>query len=166
MADEENKEEEKIEKPQEKKGGLGKFLIILFLVIIIVAGGTYYVVTKFVIKSGPATPTPEIKLGPTIDLEAFVVNLRDVDRKRYLKVTMELELENNKKISKKLKKEVEAKLPALRDAIITLLSNKKSADITTTEGKYKLKKDILSILNSKLVTGKVVNIYFTEFVIS
>ncbi len=164
MADEEKEEVQ--EEKAEKKGGMGKFLIILVAVVIIVAAGTYFVVTKFIIKPAPGTPTPQITIGPTYDLEPFVVNLADQDRKRYLKVVMQLELENDKKVSKKLQKEIEDKLPVIRDAIITLLSSKKSSDISTPDGKMKLKKDIINTLNSKLVSGKIVNVYFTEFVIS
>ncbi len=165
MADEEKQEEVQEEEPK-KKGGLGKFLIILILVVIIVAAGTYFVVTKFIIKPPPGTPTPSITIGPTFDLEPFVVNLADTDRKRYLKVVMQLELENDKKVSKKLEKELKDKLPVVRDAIITLLSSKKSSDISTPQGKIKLKKEIIDTLNAKLVSGRVVNVYFTEFVIS
>ncbi len=165
MAEEEKQEEVQEEKP-EKKGGLGKFLIILIVVVIVVAAGTYFVVTKFIIKPPPGTPTPSVTIGPTFDLEPFVVNLADTDRKRYLKVVMQLELENDKKVAKKLEKELQDKLPVIRDAIITLLSSKKSEDISTPQGKINLKKQIIDTLNSKLVSGKIVNVYFTEFVIS
>ncbi len=163
---EEEKQEEVQEEKAEKKGGMGKFLIILVAVVVIVAAGTYFVVTKFIIKPPPGTPTPSVTIGPTFDLEPFVVNLADEDRKRYLKVVMQLELENDKKVSKKLEKEIQDKLPVIRDAIITLLSSKKSSDITTPQGKLNLKKEIINTLNSKLVSGKIVNVYFTEFVIS
>ncbi len=165
MAEEEKQEDVQEEKP-EKKGGLGKFLIILIVVVIVVAAGTYFVVTKFIIKPPPGTPTPSVTIGPTFDLEPFVVNLADTDRKRYLKVVMQLELENDKKVAKKLEKELQDKLPVIRDAIITLLSSKKSEDIVTPQGKINLKKQIIDTLNSKLVSGKIVNVYFTEFVIS
>ena len=166
MADEEEKKEETQDQEEKKGGGFKKFLIILVVVVILVAGGTYYVVTKFIIKPIPATPTPSTTIGPIIDLESFVVNLSDTDRKRYLKVTMQLELEDDKKVSKKLTKEIEDKLPVVRDAIITLLSSKKSSDISTPQGKLELKKEIINKLNSKLSSGKIVNIYLTEFVIS
>ncbi len=163
---EEEKQEEVQEEKAEKKGGMGKFLIILVVVVVVVAAATYFVVTKFIIKPPPGTPTPSVTIGPTFDLEPFVVNLADTDRKRYLKVVMQLELENDKKVSKKLEKEIQDKLPVIRDAIITLLSSKKSEDISTPQGKMALKKQIIDTLNSKLVSGKIVNVYFTEFVIS
>jgi len=166
MAEEEKQEEVQEEKVEKKGGGLGKFLIILIVVVIIVAAGTYFVVTKFIIKPAPGTPTPSVTIGPTFDLEPFVVNLADTERKRYLKVVMQLELENDKKVTKKLEKEIQDKLPVIKDAIITLLSSKKSSDISTPQGKLNLKKELINTLNSKLVSGKIVNIYFTEFVIS
>jgi len=52
-------------------------------------------------------------------LEPFLVNLADKESRRYLKLKVELEVDNEKSL-----KELEKSLPRIRDALILLLSSK------------------------------------------
>ena len=52
----------------------------------------------------------------------------------------------------------------IRDAIITLVSAQTSEDLSTTEGKEKLKLLIADSINSFLTSGKVTKVYFVDFV--
>ncbi|RLB21216.1 MAG: flagellar basal body protein FliL, partial [Deltaproteobacteria bacterium] len=61
--------------------------------------------------------------------------------------------------------EMDKRLPQLRDAILTLLSSKTFKDIGDLSGKYQLRAEILATLNRYLKTGKVNNVYFTEFIV-
>jgi flagellar basal body-associated protein FliL len=99
-------------------------------------------------------------IGSTYSLDTFVVNINDRDRDRYLKMKAELELEKPE-----LAQEMEARLPQIRDLIISLLGNKSFDDIRTIEGKNFLREELLLRINSLLVTGEVRRIFFTEFVV-
>jgi flagellar FliL protein len=56
-------------------------------------------------------------------------------------------------------------VPAMRDAVITLLSSKTSEQILTTEGKNKLREEIKSRINSLSPKIKVVEVYIVDFVV-
>lgn len=93
-------------------------------------------------------------------LDAFIVNLTDAQGTRYLKVVMQLEMDNED-----LSGEFDRKVPEIRDEIIMLLSSKSFDDLSTIPGKRSLKRGIIDTANKYLTTGKIVNVYFSEFVV-
>ncbi len=93
-------------------------------------------------------------------MDAFVVNLTDAQGTRYLKVVMQLEMDNEA-----LSKEFDQKVAVIRDEIIMLLSSKSFDDLSTVPGKRSLKRGIVDSANKYLTTGKIVNVYFSEFVV-
>lgn len=93
-------------------------------------------------------------------LEPLVVNVTGDGYNRFLKLRVEFETDDVK-----LKEEIEARLPQVRDAMIVLLSSKQLSDITDFEGKALLKEDILERVNDLLETGEVKSVLFTEFVV-
>ena len=99
-------------------------------------------------------------MGPVYNMETFLVNLNEPQGKRYLKakVTIELDTEN-------VQVELERRLPQIRDGVLTMLSSKAYSDISDLTGKYQLRAELISIINSYLKTGKIANVYFTEFIV-
>lgn len=95
-------------------------------------------------------------------LESFVVNLIDKASrgKRYLKITIELEVDNEM-----AKKKVSRYQPQIKDAILMLLTSQSYDEISTIEGKLDLKQTLLARINQAVGEGLVRRIYFTEFVI-
>ncbi len=158
--------EEKQEQP--KKSSKMKFLIILILALVVLGGGGFFAYMKFFKggeTEGEAETAPEKSKGklaqPIVHkLDTFLVNLSDPGGKRYLKLTMELELDNTKTVE-----EITRDTSKIRDVILTILSSKEYDDISTINGKLALKKEIVTRLNTLLKTGKIVNIYFTEFLV-
>ncbi len=53
----------------------------------------------------------------------------------------------------------------MRDAILMIIPTKRFADISTGEGKTALREEMIGVLNKVLVSGKILRIYFKEFVI-
>ncbi|NNL77873.1 MAG: flagellar basal body protein FliL [Desulfobacterales bacterium] len=102
----------------------------------------------------------EEMLGPIYALDTFIVNLANNGGNRYLRVTMDLELDN-----KNLESEVNKRLPQVRDSILMILPTKRVEDISSVAGKTTLRDEILGKINSYLAQGKITNIYFKEFVI-
>ena len=175
MADEEKKEQEQ-EEPK-KKGGFLKILIIALVAMIIGAGGGFFAYKMFFAKPAPppakdnasqtakkqeAPPVAPKKneILPIVDLDPFIVNLADKDQRRYLKVKMALEVSD-----KKVEEEVKKRMPEIRDIITLLLSSKTYADLSTIDGKLALKTAIVNRLNSIIISGRVTNVFFTEFVV-
>jgi len=101
-----------------------------------------------------------IGIGPLFSFDTFIVNLADPSGSRYLRMTIDVEVDNNVVIE-----EMKQRQPQLRDMIISLVSNKTYEDVSTTRGKLAIKEEIIRRFNLILTTGKVRNIYFTEFVV-
>jgi len=164
-------EEEKQQQEQESKGGKKKLILILiFLILVAAGGGAAY---KFLVLDKKKAETKEkqaekiieeIKatenVGVMFDLGTFVVNLADPDIERFLKVSVVLELKDQK-----VQAEAQKRLPEIKDAITTLLLTKKSSEIRTPEGIEFLKEEIAKRVNAILPLGGVKNVYFTEFII-
>jgi len=95
-------------------------------------------------------------------LESFIVNLMDNSGtgKKYLKITMELEV-----VGEAEKKKVENYKTQLKDTILMLLSSRSFEEINTVEGKMDLKQTLLARINQALGENVVSRIYFTEFVV-
>ena len=102
----------------------------------------------------------EKMLGPIFPLDTFIVNLADKGGKRYLRITIDLELD-----SEKLESEIEKRLPQVRDSILTILPTKRFEDISTAKGKAALRDQMLERINGLLAGGRITNIYFKEFVV-
>ncbi len=108
----------------------------------------------------------EATIGPLYRLDTLIVNLADHGGKRYLRVTMELELKPNEKVdAAEVVEEIEMRLAQLRDTILMILPTKQYAEISTTAGKIAVRDEIMSKLNTLLKKGQVAKIYFTEFVV-
>jgi flagellar FliL protein len=99
-------------------------------------------------------------LGPVFSLDTFIVNLADEGGKRYLRMTIDLELD-----SEELESEVKKRLPQVRDSILTILPTKRFDDISSAKGKTALRDQMLERINGLMARGKVTNIYFKEFVV-
>ena len=174
MADEEKKGQEQEE--GKKKGGFLKIIIIALIGMIIGGAGGFFAFKMFFAKTPPPKPDnasqtaqkaqaapvapKKNEILPMVDLDPFIVNLADKDTRRYLKVKMSLEVSD-----KKVEEEVKKRMPEIRDIITLLLSSKTYADLSTIDGKLALKAAIVNRLNSIIVSGRVTNVYFTEFVV-
>ena len=184
MAEEETTEEESA--PKEKKSSNMLMIIIIVVLILIIIIGA---VVAVLLMSGDdeavdATATPPAKersvakqptrsnavgfddtrkldeIGTLYPLDTFTVNLKSDSGRRYLKVTMSLELEGEE-----LSMELDAKAAVLRDRIIRILSSKTLEEISSKKGKQKVSQQIMDTLNAMLSDGRIKGIYFTEFVI-
>jgi len=142
-----------------------KWAGIMVIVLVI----SYFMVEKVLTpmflspKSEKPKPPPvdiKKKIGPIYNFEPIIVNLNEEGARRYLKVSLSLELSNTKVI-----KEIDLLKPRLLDSLITLLSSKSLKDIEDVKGKENLRREIVFKFNRQLNTGRVVNVYFGEFMI-
>jgi flagellar FliL protein len=163
MADEEKKEEGK-EEPA-KKGG-GKLVIILVLVVVLLGGGGAAAFFLLGGKKGGAKKADDgpddsavAKMGPTLSMRSFIINLDEPGGARYLKLSVDLEL-------RKALNEEQAKYTVrVRDAMIVYLSGLRMIDVQKRNAKLKLKKALVKLANKAYRARRVRNVYFKEFVI-
>jgi len=149
-----------------------KILIILIgvmMVFVLGLGGGFFMMWNKLSAMETQTQSPsdqdasvpvEKLLGPIFPLDTFIVNLADKGGKRYLRITIDLELDD-----KELESEVTKRLPQVRDSILTILPTKSFEDISSAKGKTALRDEMLERINGMLARGQITNIYFKEFVV-
>lgn len=98
------------------------------------------------------------EIGVLYPIESFLVNINSDQGPKFLQTQMEFELADPA-----LENEIARKKPALRDAILLILSSRGYKDLRDPQGMKRLRADILHSVNSLLTTGKVKNIFFTQF---
>jgi len=154
-----------------KKNKLIIIVISLISVIILgIMGAGFYMIWNKVSSFAPQKEeapekvveekTDEETIGPIFPLDTFIVNLADKGGKRFLRITMDLELSGND-----LANELTKRKSQIADGILMILPTKRFEDIRSVEGKIALRDELISKTNSFLKTGKITNIYFKEFVI-
>jgi len=148
-------------------------IIAMGVVMLLIMGGGFFLMwtkmSAMAVATQPkgeghgaaqAAEDPNKVLRPTLALEPLVVNLADEGGKRYLRVTMELEMEKPE-----LEEELKKRLTQVRNIVLMILPEKRFDDIRTTEGKAALREEIMGKVNPLLTKGKLTNIYYTEFVV-
>jgi flagellar FliL protein len=163
-------EKENQEQQQEEKGGGKKKLIIILIPVLLLAlgGGGFFVYKTFFAKEEKEKPPEKIaneikkaeEQGVELEVGTFVANLADKDADRYIKVTIIMEVQDEK-----VKEEATKRMPQIKDAINTLLFTKTSEELKSPEGIEKLKEEIIRRTNAILPLGGVKDVYFTEFII-
>ena len=158
------------EDKKEKKGSAMKFIVIGVAVLVLAGAGfiawqLFFTsktdeAAKEAIPTGEQAEKADESMSKTFTMETFVVNLNDPGGKRYLKTNIELEY-----MTDEMGEELKHRLPQLRDLILLLLSSKSLDDIQTVDGKIALRQELIQRINQTLTTGKIRNLYFTEFVI-
>lgn len=89
-------------------------------------------------KKKAAASKDEHAVPPTfVPLDPFVVNLADREVERFAQVGITLQIDDAK-----VAEEIKLYMPAIRNAVLLILSHKTSADLLTTEGKVKLADEI------------------------
>ena len=160
---EKNKPEEQAAEggKEKKKGSKLKWIIIGVVVLLALGGGgagAYFFLGKSVNKEAQAPPKPPI--GAVWAPDVFIINLADADADRYLKVVMNFELSDPLAVT-----ELDLMKPKVRDMVLGVLTVKGFKDLNNFEGKQRLKEEIAMRLNGHLTKGKVVQVYFTDFVV-
>ena len=99
------------------------------------------------------------KEGILFPLEAFTTNLAPGDGPRrfiWLSPVLKFSKESNEE-------EFKSRGPQIRDAIISTLNSKKPEDLLKIEGKSYLKEEIKAAINSFLIDGAVIDVYYIGF---
>ncbi len=158
----EEKEAAENEEAAPKKKSKLLFFAILGVALLLLAGGGFFAYTTLL-----APPPEEVKpqdpgevIGEIFALEPFVVNLADPAGKRYLKVQIQIELEDPLALEK-----AQRAAPKLRDNVIMMMTSLSFEEVMTPEGKIRVRDELLERFNVVMRPDRVRNIYFTEFVV-
>ncbi len=160
-------EEQKDEAPA--AGGGKKKLILIVIGALVLVGGSVGG-TLMIVGGGSADPEVEevvevVRGDPSyVDMKpAFTVNLAPEDPVGFLQISMQV-LTFNDDVAKDLEKHK----PLIRNNLVVLFGQQKSADLRATEGKEKLQQAALdtvqTVINEHGSGGEVDNVFFTSFV--
>lgn len=146
-------------------GGIG---IAAVLLVFGIGFGIWWTLiqTSSVKSSDQSQSAPSRTIVP---MESFTVNLADPEDGRFLRTTLALGVAGQlPQLAKGAAKGVETSdvsIATIRDSIITVLAQCKSDQLLTSEGKLKLKADLITALNRDVPALNVQEIYFTDFLV-
>ena len=100
--------------------------------------------------------------GILLSLDGFTANLAQGDGpRRFVRLNIVLKFSPDSEEG-----EFRSRRPQIRDSIISILNAKRPTDLLKREGKEYLKEEIKASINSFLVDGKVVSVYYVGFQIN
>jgi flagellar protein FliL len=152
--------------PAPAPSGTPKLIFVILLLALANAGGTAFLGVKVANATKAPPPaahepeSPSALHGPTVTLEAFVVNLNEADSSRYLKTSLEVEMVNAIAVE-----EIARARPAVRDEVLRYLSSLSVEDTLGEEGKEKIQSAITARIDKVLGGNRVRRLFFTEFVV-
>lgn len=168
-------------------------IVILMIIMYVLLDSSF---SKKIAKLVPADEQGQLEDGEgderqegvLLDLGEFILNLADTTNRRYLKVGVAMELSKTEEelamAGQEVKSgghghsetaidpnsaviaEMERYKPAIRDAVISVLSNKTSDELSTPTGKEIAKEEILEMVNN-IFEGQreVIRVSFGQFII-
>ncbi|MCP4875990.1 MAG: flagellar protein [Gammaproteobacteria bacterium] len=171
MAEEEKQADEEKQGEEGKTGG-GKIKLILIVVGALLLVGGSIGGTLLIVGGGDDSAEVEVEEEAVttrddpsyVDLKpAFTVNLAPEDPVGFLQISMQV-LTFNDDVAKDLEKHK----PLIRNNLLVLFGNQKSAELRASEGKERLQKSALesvqAVINEHGSGGEVNNVFFTDFV--
>ncbi|MCU0572529.1 MAG: flagellar basal body-associated FliL family protein [Syntrophobacteraceae bacterium] len=154
------------EDPKEAKKGSPLIKIVILVVILAaLGGGGFFAYGKFFKKAPAEGDQGQTAAAPPekqviCDWDPMLVNLADPGGKRYLKLGMKLELNNDRVLE-----EMKNRSFQIKDAMLMVVSSKEFDDIATPSGKQALKQEMMAQMNKIVKQGQVKDIFFTDFII-
>lgn len=170
----------------------GKLIIVLVVALALLGGvATYLFGLPLIVPSGSlastlgangspspsATSTREATLEPGMmyAMKERIVNLADSTGFHYLKIELVLEFElpdvkglkgeAYKKRQDEFVKEMASRRPIMEDIVTTILAGKTSLALSSAEGKEKLREELTDRLGHVSGEHRLLNVYFTQFII-
>ena len=179
-----NEAEEEIASKAPKTGASGQRALVAVTVFSLVAA-TAATGTLLYFTYGPGrvqavtTDMPTASTGPLVELGPFIVNLGNVNERRYLRVGLSLDFQtrdpaftqasDNARATwvSSLKAKLKHKEAIFKDVIVTTLSAKQAENLGSTTGKEELKAELTARLNRYMEgeNAHVMDVYFTDFMI-
>ena len=154
-------DDDNLETPPQKSG---KSILVVLLVVCLAAGGAG---AWFFLRHHHASPqsggaAEGTKVSEVLHLEDFIVNLADQDTRAFIKIGIDI---GQSEVPKSHKETAPNPVPAVRDAILSVIAGYKSDELLTPDGKTKLKHELLQALHERVPEAHALEVYFTEFLV-
>jgi len=102
----------------------------------------------------------EGSMGPTVRFENFTVQLKSLDVDRYAHLAIEIEVADEM-----AKGMIEKKVPPIRDAILSYLSDRTPDELRGSDGLKEIKESMIKKLDELIPGHRIRNLYITDFII-
>jgi flagellar FliL protein len=128
---------------------MSKTIIIIIAAVVLLGGGGggfyFFVMAKkpAVAKAAPPKPPPKLAY---VDVKEMTMRLADSGSEHYIKLSPVLSV------------------PVVRDRIVTVVTARTSAELSTPAGEDKLKSDVMNVLHHDFHED-VVDIYFSDYLV-
>ena len=132
----------------------------LVLIVPLVLLGAVAVWFWFSRADSSAAESEKSRVKSTLHLETFTLNVADPEPRAYLRVGIDLGLNQEPK-----RGEEPAPIAEVRDTILGVLAQARVDDLLTPAGKSQLKQNLLHALQERIPQLGVEEVYFTEFLI-
>lgn len=147
--------------------GKKNFLMIFVPGLLLQAVLAYFLVTKLVAPPPSQTAEPENKPEQVATndhsdiyvIEDIIVNPAGSEGRRFVNVTVGLEYTDSA-----VGKELEAHSVQLRDLLINLFASRTVQELDDVTEKEVLKREILERVNQSLPRGRIVRVYYVNFI--
>lgn len=142
-----------------------KLIIMLAAALLVLGGGGGAAAWYFTKSADPAhKPVKKAEKPEFVVLDAFTVNLQPENGDQYLQIAMTLQVGSLEQVEL-----IKLNMARVRSRVLLLLSSKKASELTTTEGKDLLAKEIIGAVNKpfadKEKPQEVRDVLFTSFII-
>jgi flagellar basal body-associated protein FliL len=131
----------------------------LVLAVLLSAGGGVWFLSRRSADS-PAQASEISSVQSTLHLETFVLNVAGGDQRAYLRVGIDIGLNQPAK-----RAEEAVPVAQVRDTVLAVLGEAKVDELLTSAGKGKLKQDLIRALQERVPQLGAQAVYFTEFLV-
>ena len=142
-----------------------KKLIIIAAAAVLLLGGGGGAAWFFMGSADPAhKPAKKAEKPEFVVLDSFTVNLQPENGEQYLQIALTLQVSNLEQVEL-----IKTNMARVRSRVLLLLSSKKASELSSTEGKGLLAKEIIAAVNQpfaeKEKPQEVRDVLFTSFII-
>jgi flagellar FliL protein len=165
MSDSAEEAPEEAAKPKARKAGTSPIVMALLVLNLGASGfGVFKLMTASPAAAATVAPveqkSPKEITGPVVALEPFVVNLDEPGTARYLKMTVQVELVNEKD-----GEEIEKSKQVIRDEVLSYLSGLHVKDTLGATAKDTIREALMKRLEAVVGEHKVRRMFFQEFMV-
>ncbi len=142
------------EKGEKKKMSMMPIMMGIMLVLVLAIGAKVFLGGS---KANAKAAKKVEEVGISLPLDEFLVNLNG-SSDHYLKTTIALGLKKGL-----TEEQVKEHVPAMRDAILSVLQTKSMRELSSPKEREALKDEVRSDVNKEVAGEPVVKVYFTAF---
>ncbi|MGE5381122.1 MAG: flagellar basal body-associated protein FliL [Methylocystaceae bacterium] len=139
-----------------------KFIMVGVVLFMVALGCSFIMMKSLLAPLMPqsAAVKQKTETGTLITVGEFTTNISDPSGTRYVKTEVVVEVEKDKTVEE----EVNGYMPVIKDNILNILAASSIAELDVSNREV-LKQQIKNSLNEALGSEKVLNVYFTTFLI-